>query len=184
MSLTDWFATLAHVTGMKVPQKGPFASDSIDNWRYIVGKTQHSARTEIMMHYAPGKKVSSSLRRGDYKIIVDENSTSRLIHLTNDLEEKSQNVTSERPELAAEMLEAVWQSRCAALSMPWFSVDPPEPHQEWGKMTCHAWKMNGGFLGPWAELRNEHNMRSTLFTPRKALISESKACLADLKSLR
>jgi arylsulfatase A-like enzyme len=154
MSLTDWFATLAHVTGMEVPQTGPFASDSIDNWRYITGQQKNSARNEIIMHHAPIDSVVSFLRRGNYKMLMDENSSTKLIHLSEDLTETI-DVSSEHPELAREMLETLSQSRCVALSMPWFAVDPPEPRSEWGDKICNAWRYSGGFLGPWSEIHDE-----------------------------
>jgi leishmanolysin-like peptidase len=165
MSLTDWFATLAHVTGMEVPQTGPFASDSIDNWRYITGQDTQSARTEIMMHHSPTGTVVSSLRRQDYKMFMDGNS-SILVHLTEDFSETI-DVSSENPELAKEMFDALSQSRCVALSMPWFSVDPPEPRLEWGDRICNAWRNSGGFLGPWAEKQEGNFFRKTEFALEK-----------------
>jgi arylsulfatase A-like enzyme len=170
MSLTDWFATLAHVTGMKVPQTGPFASDSIDNWRYITGQDKKSARNEIMMHHSPNTRIRSSLRRGDYKMFFEDGSKPILTNLAEDLTE-NKDVSSENPELAREMFNTILQSRCVALSMPWFSVEV-EPRSEWGNQICRAWSNSGGFLGPWSE----HEEGYTFFKKTKVGLEKLSRC--------
>lgn len=162
-SMTDWYATLAHVTGISVDTASLSVSDfsdSIDNWPYIVGEQSESARKDLMMHFAPNPFVTSSYRLGKWKYTVqklvdnEESLEENLYDLSDDPGERK-DMSINNPDLVTMMRRKVQHSFLQTQHMPWFAAKRPNKTLAMSEEICSSWIDSGGFLAPWADSDDE-----------------------------
>jgi len=159
MSLTDWYATLADISGHEVDNAGPFRSNSISNWKYIAGESEASARDELILLYAPDANLQTAMWQGKWKYLQDPVQV-QLFDLSTDPETKH-DVSKENKELFKEMQERIEQEKEISSQMAWFNIHVPDEREIFTNKACAAWTTADGFLGPWASVEDERALHLT-----------------------
>jgi arylsulfatase A-like enzyme len=180
MGVQDWYATLAYVSGAQVDNDGQFPSDSINNWLYIVGEAEKSAREKLILHFhgqsppahLPSKTEAfgledgrqSVLRRGQYKMYkrpdTDGNILTEFYDLladpgeTNNLA-KGDHIPQSIADYIVEMEDELDSSWFEAYQQPWFRTGVLDVNKNDGEKACATWLKNGGYLTPWADEQDE-----------------------------
>jgi arylsulfatase A-like enzyme len=180
MSISDWYATLAHVAGASQPQGGPVEADSFNNWAYIVGDAYESERKGLveMAHRGSEGLMEVALIDGDWKMVVGADTCTQdkpcLYNLKEDPGETSE-ANHKSPEVFTTMKAKTLDLVSAAKKSAWFGLHPTgkESGNGWqdrraffGPHLCRAIEHAGGYVVPWADQAditfNLQNAKKTL----------------------
>jgi len=176
-SVEDWYATLAHLAGAHVHKEGPWAPDSINNWYYISGAKDQSARENVVHHFVGAEYPSrmSTIRYKNYKANTFGIATpgfwmSKQCTPTDpcvyDLDAdpgETTDVSDQLEDMVKEYMiphmDETWKD---AYKQVYFSNGIPNKVHATQQKACKAYAEADGYLAPWATQKDETHFQHQL----------------------